>query len=259
MKRFLIALALVSLNVAQAAPLAFVACPIVRDTSTVPCWLAEYKGELYFLGIQEDQAAAFDPPSLGHQALVEGAATNEPRICGGIPLKPVHVSVLEADGACNTMLPSDVRYQLPFAPPRGPGPRGKRQRAEGASIGAGPVAAAAPTAPFQPREFTVRYDFDNERAGLSTRDMIAAMTYANAIKASRVEITAYRASVRLSDGKTLVEQPFIAQRRATTLAQTLGDIGVRNESIVVKWIDKPTRAKGAGDAENRRAIILVSP
>ena len=24
----------------------FVACPIVRDTASVPCWLAEYEGEL---------------------------------------------------------------------------------------------------------------------------------------------------------------------------------------------------------------------
>ena len=24
----------------------FVACPIVRDTASVPCWLAEYDGEL---------------------------------------------------------------------------------------------------------------------------------------------------------------------------------------------------------------------
>jgi hypothetical protein len=32
----------------------FVACPIVRDTKTVPCFLAEYDGELYYLGIQQD-------------------------------------------------------------------------------------------------------------------------------------------------------------------------------------------------------------
>jgi hypothetical protein len=30
----------------------FVACPIVRDTASVPCWLAEYEGELYFLTLQ---------------------------------------------------------------------------------------------------------------------------------------------------------------------------------------------------------------
>ncbi|HEV2666538.1 MAG TPA: hypothetical protein VG324_16590, partial [Blastocatellia bacterium] len=66
----------------------FVACPIVRDTKTLPCWLAEYEGELYFLGLQGGGASEFYPPQLNHEALVEGAVTNEPRICGGIPLKP---------------------------------------------------------------------------------------------------------------------------------------------------------------------------
>jgi hypothetical protein len=35
----------------------FVACPIVRDTASVPCWLAEYEGELYFLTLQTDVSA----------------------------------------------------------------------------------------------------------------------------------------------------------------------------------------------------------
>jgi hypothetical protein len=30
--------------------LSFVTCPIVRDTKAAPCWLAEYKGETYYLG-----------------------------------------------------------------------------------------------------------------------------------------------------------------------------------------------------------------
>ena len=29
----------------------FVSCPIVRDTKTVPCFLAEDDGEVYYLGI----------------------------------------------------------------------------------------------------------------------------------------------------------------------------------------------------------------
>ena len=35
----------------------FVACPMVRDTQTVPCFLAEYDGETYYLGIQQDITA----------------------------------------------------------------------------------------------------------------------------------------------------------------------------------------------------------
>src|SRR5690606_23868212 len=37
---------------AQDKSISFVACPIVQHTNTVPCWLAEYEGETYFLGIQ---------------------------------------------------------------------------------------------------------------------------------------------------------------------------------------------------------------
>jgi hypothetical protein len=100
----------------------FVSCPIVRDTASVPCWLAEYDGELYFLTIQSDVSAPVTPPWLGHRVLVEGTVANEPRICGGVVLKPVHLSVLpERDASCNTMLPAEEQYNLTFEPPRPPG------------------------------------------------------------------------------------------------------------------------------------------
>src|SRR5688572_33107220 len=126
----------------------FVSCPVVQDTKTVPCWLSEYRGELYYLGIQSDISAEFHPPYLGHKVLVEGVVSNEPRICGGIVLKPVVVSPLpEADSACNTILPAVDKYTVPFAP-RPPGPSG------------GTLAfQARPPAPAQlssgPREFVV--------------------------------------------------------------------------------------------------------
>ena len=42
----------------------FVSCPIVRDTASVPCWLSEYDGELYFLTIQSDVTTSpVTPPS----------------------------------------------------------------------------------------------------------------------------------------------------------------------------------------------------
>ena len=113
---------------AAAAPaagdrLSFVSCPIVRDTSTVPCWLAEYEGELYFLTLQTDVSAPVNPPWLGHKVLVEGVVSDEPGICGGRVLKPVALSVMpELDGSCNTMLPAEDRYNLTFEPPRPPGP-----------------------------------------------------------------------------------------------------------------------------------------
>ena len=116
------------LGAAAAAPaagerLSFVSCPIVRDTSTVPCWLAEYEGETYFLTLQTDVSAPVNPPWLGHQVLVEGVVSDEPGICGGRVLKPVTLSVMqELDGSCNTVLPAEERYKLAFEPPRPPGP-----------------------------------------------------------------------------------------------------------------------------------------
>ncbi|HVQ15430.1 MAG TPA: hypothetical protein VMS40_17635, partial [Vicinamibacterales bacterium] len=83
----------------------FVSCPIVRDTASVPCWLTEYEGETYFLTVQSDVTAPVTPPWLGHRVLVEGTVATEPRICGGIVLKPVPLSVLsERDASCSTVL-----------------------------------------------------------------------------------------------------------------------------------------------------------
>ena len=98
----LLAAWLLSVSVVGAQqPSNFVSCPIVRDTASVPCWLAEYDGELYFLTLQTDVSAPVTPPWLGHRVLVEGTVSAEPRICGGIVLKPVHLSVLERDASCN--------------------------------------------------------------------------------------------------------------------------------------------------------------
>ena len=122
----------------------FVSCPIVRDTASVPCWLSEYDGELYYLTIQSDVTSPVTPPWLGHRVLVEGTVSAEPRICGGIVLKPVHLSVMpEPDASCNTMLPAEERYNLTFEPPRPPGPSKGRLAFDNAP----PSTRTAPAAP----------------------------------------------------------------------------------------------------------------
>ena len=99
----------------------FVSCPIVRDTPQVPCWITRYRGETYFLGIQQDITADFYPPQLKHQVLVEGVVSSAPRICGGLVLKPVVVSVLpEIDRRCDRILPAGP-YRVDFNA-RGAGP-----------------------------------------------------------------------------------------------------------------------------------------
>jgi hypothetical protein len=72
----------------------FIACPVVRDTASVPCWLAEHDGELYFLTLQADVSAPVNPPWLGHKRARRRPALDKPRICGGIVLEPVKLSVI---------------------------------------------------------------------------------------------------------------------------------------------------------------------
>src|SRR5690606_22163504 len=208
----------------SAKPLSFVACPILQDTETVPCWLADYEGERYYLTIQIDSAAEVYPPELGHRALIEGTPTDE-RVCGGKVLKDIKISVLpERDENCNTMLPPVPEYTVPFAP-RGPGPREKLEvlRAKGLRppAGARPPEPEKPKQRYEEKEVTVYYQDDWQIAMRDTRTMTQAMQYAKDINASRVEITGYRATALLSNGEELVEKDFLPRRRALVLAETL--------------------------------------
>ena len=93
------------------------------------------------------------PSWLGHRVLVEGTVSAEPRICGGIVLKPVHLSVMpEPDASCNTMLPAEERYNLTFEPPRPPGPSKGRLAFDNAP----PSTRTAPAALPSTKEFIDR-------------------------------------------------------------------------------------------------------
>lgn len=246
-------------NPAAQAPTvkAFVACPIVQDTKTVPCWLSEYDGERYYLGIQTDISAEFHPPYLGHQVLVEGTVTDDPRICGGIVLKPVRVSPLpEFDSSCNTILPAVDQYTVPFAP-RPPGPSGGRLAFQGAAPA--PAAAQPRPSPVGPREFVLQYDFDNGVMGRHAGTLGQIETHARGIKATRIRITAYRGATRLSNGKTLVEREGIAEARAKEVASLLTEAGLVTATIDVSARATPEAATGVDDWRSRRTLVLVEP
>jgi hypothetical protein len=232
----------------------FVACPIVRDTASVPCWLAEYDGELYFLTLQTDVSAPVTPPWLGHRVLVEGTvAQGRERICGGIVLEPVVLSVLpELDAACNTpVLPAEDRYNLTFEPPRPPGPSAGRLAFAG---------AAPPPRPAEPqREFALRYDFDGLVVFRHAGDLTAIFNAAQTLDARRVTITGYRGSVLLSDGTTLTEQESLARRRAEQVAALLRGAGLTDVDYRVEWRDEPGAADGLDDAALRRVTVELAP
>ena len=153
----------------------FVACPILQDTATVPCWLADYEGQRYYLTIQVDASGPLYPPFLGHRALIEGVISDEPSICGGKVLKPVKISVLpDLDPSCNVMLPDDGRYTVPFAP-RGPGPRARLAELQARGLREAQVPGgerpAPPQPPFVEKTFTVYFDYETQRATRSIRVM----------------------------------------------------------------------------------------
>ncbi len=232
----------------------FVSCPIVRDTQSVPCWLAEYDGELYFLTLQTDVSSPVTPPWLGHRVLVEGTvASDRPRICGGVVLEPVVLSVLpELDAACNTpVLPAEDRYNLTFEPPRPPGPSAGRL----AFAGGPPAAAPAEL----PREFRLRYDFDGLVVFRHAGELTAILDAARARHARRITITGHRGAVLLSNGATLTEQPSLARRRAEQLATLLRGAGLTDLDYEVNWQDEPGTADGLNDAALRHATVELTP
>jgi hypothetical protein len=218
----------------------FVACPIVRDTKTQPCWLAEYEGELYYLGQQGGVANDFYPPQLGHEALVEGTV-GQGRVCGGIPLQPVKVSVMrELTPACSTMLPAEdgIDAPLPIPSPRGPAPSWVKV------VGPGDVA--------------LYFDFDNDFFSLHVTVALTNLAkHVLETKASRVEVTGFRAATRLSNGKVLSERDVIGSIRARKVADTLAGLGVPVGLIAVKATSQAQPANGVNDPWNRRVEIRV--
>jgi outer membrane protein OmpA-like peptidoglycan-associated protein len=215
--------------------------------------LADYQGETYFLGIQQDITAAFYPPQLLHEVLVEGVVAAGPRVCGGIPLNPLHVSVLpELNRACNTILPAEPGIDAPPA-----------KRPAGPSTRLAPVSTAAvppqkPEPPFIEREFVIQYDFDSDFLfARNTRQLTDIAEYARVSKAQTLEVVGYRASTLLSNGSLLTEKANVSRLRAERVAEVLKGLGAPASAI--RWISEPAAANGATDFENRRVAVRVSP
>ena len=233
------------LGAALAAPhlgaenLSFVTCPIVRDTKAAPCWLAEYKGETYYLGVQGGVAQDFYPPQLNHEVLVEGAVAEGPRVCGGIPLRPVKTSVLpEVNRACNTMLPAEDGIEAP--------PRTATRGAPSWVNSSGPG------------ESTLYFDFDNDFLSLHTTGAVEqAANYFQQSKALRIELVAYRGSSRLSSGTVMVEKASTAAERAAKVRDILVGLGVPPAAVNVQLINDAREPDGINDPWSRKVTLSV--
>ena len=231
----------------------FLGCPIVQDTETVPCWLARYEGELYYLGIQTDISAEFDPPYLGHQVLVEGTVADGERICGGIVLDPVKTSPMpEQDLSCNLILPAVEDYTVPFAP-RPPGPSGGRL-----AFQAPPGARQAPPAPTGSRTFVIEYDFDTPIMGRHASVLSAIAAHAEAVGSRRITITGFSGATLLTDGQTLYERDDMGEIRAREVETLLRQGGLSDlEYAVGSLAVDPVVTDGVDDWESRRTEVFV--
>lgn len=222
----------------------FVTCPIFRD-ATRACWLAEYQGELYYLG----RFGMGPAPQLLHKVLVEGTVADEPRSCGGIVLEPVYISTLaEIDYSCNTVLPDNgdrpSEPTLMDMPP-------DRLSQIGQEL---PV----PQPPYVDRKYVLDFEFNNTFLHqLMQREVETAAKYAIAGGASRITVTGYAASSKLDTGEILTERDTIAEERARLVGKALTALGVEDRIVKVAWEPTPIPGTGVRDAYNRKVIISV--
>ena len=184
--------------------------PIGRDTATLPCWLAEHQGELYYLGTQGSTSSAFYPPQLLHDVLVEATIADGPRICGGGPLTAVEVSVMpELNRACNAVLPADPRFSAPASP-----------------------AAPIPRFADDTREFVIPFDFDSDYLTLHTTRVIEeAVRIARVTKPARVSVVGRRGRSQLQGGRLMTERVGIDRQRAEKVADILVRLGVSQATV----------------------------
>lgn len=245
----LAALATASAQAQESGQVAFVSCPIVQDTPSVPCWLVEYQGETLYMGIQTDVSAEFNPPSLGHQVLVEGTITDR-EICGARVIDPIRISIMpELSPECDEMRPVRADVDLGFEPPRPPGP----------SLGrlAFDYIPETPSwsPPFEQMSFTVPYPYEGMIGFRSVFTMQPAFEYALGIEASRIEVVGYRSATRLSDGTLLIEREGIAMERAEEVARMLRGAGLENAEFAVSAHDEAIE----GGPDVRRVEITIVP
>lgn len=243
--------------------ISFVSCPIVRDTRSVPCWLAEYAGETWYLTLQTDVSAPVNPPWLGHKVLVEGVVSARDPICGGRVIEPVTLSVLpELDASCNTVLPAEDRYELNFEPPRPPGPsRGRLAFGDPAARSAAPGAAAPGSSapPAVSLDFTLSYEFDGMVAFRHAQTLQRILDTARAVKATQVRITGYRSASRLSNGTVMRERDSIARERAEQIRELLRGAGLEAVHYSLASKDLSKRPDGVSDAAVRRVEVTLIP
>jgi len=242
----------------------FVACPYIRDSEPTPLWFSEFNGETYFLRAQQNGSAAVTHPQLRHRVLVEGVVSSEPRIGGGVVLSPLYISVIrDMDESCNKVLPADGS-KVAFAK-RGPGPGGDGLAHRESSAGRRAAAEQLWSVDYKPaaverkaKEVFVPFHY-NFSLVYAYQTVVDAVRYARDVGAGKIEILGTRASVKLSDGQTLVERAGIEKERAQAVAAIFADFPIAQDIISVNWDSQVRPADGVSDFANRFVSIKITP
>ena len=177
------------------------------------------------------------------------------RVCGGIPLKPLKLSVLsELNLSCNTIFPAEPGIEAP--PTRRPAGPSTRQA---------PVTTAPPpperfTAPFSERQWQVNFDFDSAYLNFrATRMLSQVAEFTTASKAKTVELVAQRTTTLLSNGKTITEAEAVSSKRGAAVADLLKGLGVDAGSIKIRSVTSVPQPGGTTDGGKRVVSIRVIP
>lgn len=150
-------------------------------------------------------------------------------------LTPVQISPLpELSPECQTILPAEARYELPFTAPRPPGP-GRRPLV---FITTPP----APEPPFEPKTFDVPFDFDSLVDSRHSRWFRNIAAYARQTGARHIRVTGFSATVRLSNGQCLSEKPDMGERRAQQMQQLLQGGSLPDVEFTLDWQAPPCSA-----------------
>lgn len=240
-------LVLIMPTIAQAKPIAFVGCPVLRDVAlpALPCWLARDGDKLYYLGSQTDTIppVPFYSPQLLHKVLVEAETVDGPLVCGGLPTKNARASVLaEISPECDEILPQGDIVPPPAVKPSAPYRKGMRLAvgAPPAPPGMGLRAPPPPSPPFTTKTFSMDFMFNEDFVYLDDSFQIAqAVWYLEGTKGRALTVTVPRNQVKLTNGVVMDEDHAIVERRAERLRGILQDWRVPADKVRVVMPRQP--------------------
>lgn len=247
-----------SAEAASGDRLNFLACPQLYDTLPMNCWAVEYNGERYFIGAQRGPDSSY-LPQMKHQVLVEGVVTDAPRVCGGIVLSPLRVSVLpELDLSCDGPVLSGDGLTPPTVAGRSARtPLKPHPLHEG--IGSF-MLSNVPEPPYTTKQFRIDFDFGTDLlVDQMQKRMIEIWTYTKLAGTPKITVEGYTSTTLLSDGNRLAEPEGLAERRAKKISGMLENLGAPNREISVTWAASPEEPDGVHDAERRRVIVTIEP